>query len=97
MLAPLNPARDLKLSGQVIYTGRSSMQVAVKMETIGMDHPEETVLLGMMLYLKVYPGDIECIRRPVFYGVQGRRHALCSTSQSIGDINCGRAHSSRYG
>lgn len=46
MLAPLNPARDLRLSGQVIYTGRSSMEVAVKMETIGMGEPEETVLLG---------------------------------------------------
>lgn len=48
MLAPLNPARDLRLSGQVIYTGRSSMEVAVKMETIGMNQPEETVLLGTM-------------------------------------------------
>lgn len=46
MLAPLNPGRDLRLSGQVIYTGISSMEVAVKMETIGMDQPEETVLLG---------------------------------------------------
>lgn len=46
MLTPLNPTRDLRLSGQVIYTGRSSMEVAVKMETIGMGQPEETVLLG---------------------------------------------------
>ncbi|KAF7326874.1 hypothetical protein MVEN_02581300 [Mycena venus] len=35
MLSPLNPSRDLRLSGQVIYTGKSSMEVAVKMETIG--------------------------------------------------------------
>ncbi|KAF5375348.1 hypothetical protein D9615_008028 [Tricholomella constricta] len=46
MLTPLNPSRDLRLSGQVIYTGRSSMEVAVKMETVGMGQPEETVLLG---------------------------------------------------
>lgn len=46
MLAPLDPSRDLRMSGQVIYTGRSSMEVAVKMETIGNDLPEETVLIG---------------------------------------------------
>ncbi|KAJ7141865.1 Thioesterase/thiol ester dehydrase-isomerase [Mycena crocata] len=46
MLTPLNPSRDLRLSGQVIYTGKSSIQVAVKMETIGMGMEEETVLLG---------------------------------------------------
>ena len=47
MLAPLTSSRDLRISGQVIYTGRSSMEVAVKMESIGMGQPEETVLLGM--------------------------------------------------
>lgn len=46
MLAPLDPSRDLRISGQVIYTGRSSMEVAVKMETIGKGLPEETVLIG---------------------------------------------------
>ncbi|TFK40688.1 Thioesterase/thiol ester dehydrase-isomerase [Crucibulum laeve] len=46
MLAPLNSARDLRLSGQVIYTGKSSMEVAVKMESIGNGQPEETVLIG---------------------------------------------------
>ncbi|KAG6884967.1 hypothetical protein C0993_006931 [Termitomyces sp. T159_Od127] len=46
MLAPLNPSRDLRISGQVIHTGRSSMEVAVKMETIGSGQPDETVLLG---------------------------------------------------
>ena len=46
MLVPLDPKRDLRLGGQVIYTGNSSMEVAVKMEHIGMDEPEETVLLG---------------------------------------------------
>lgn len=46
MMSPLNPSRDLRLSGHVIYTGRSSMEVAVKMESIGMGQPDETVLLG---------------------------------------------------
>ncbi|KAG5640978.1 hypothetical protein DXG03_006471 [Asterophora parasitica] len=46
MLAPLNPARDLRISGHVIYTGRSSMEVAVRMESVGMGQPDETVLLG---------------------------------------------------
>ena len=46
MMSPLNPARDLRLSGQVIYTGHSSMEVAVKMESVGMEQPEETVLIG---------------------------------------------------
>ncbi|KAG6908041.1 hypothetical protein DXG01_006403 [Tephrocybe rancida] len=46
MLTPLNPSRDLRLSGQVIHTGNSSMEVAVKMETIGSGQPDETVLLG---------------------------------------------------
>ncbi|PPQ64908.1 hypothetical protein CVT24_008248, partial [Panaeolus cyanescens] len=46
MLAPLCSSRDLRLSGQVIYTGRSSMEVAVKMEAFGNGRPEETVMLG---------------------------------------------------
>jgi len=47
MLAPLTANRDLRLSGQVIYTGRSSMEVAVKMESIGMGQPDETIMIGM--------------------------------------------------
>ncbi|KIY51616.1 Thioesterase/thiol ester dehydrase-isomerase [Fistulina hepatica ATCC 64428] len=35
MLARVDPHRDLRISGQVIYTGRSSMEAAVKMESIG--------------------------------------------------------------
>lgn len=46
MLSPLNPGRDLRISGQVIYTGTSSMEVAVKMESIGNGIPEETVMIG---------------------------------------------------
>ncbi|KZT24926.1 Thioesterase/thiol ester dehydrase-isomerase [Neolentinus lepideus HHB14362 ss-1] len=47
MLAPLSPVRDMRLSGQVIYTGKSSMEVAVQMEALGKDgQGDETLLLG---------------------------------------------------
>ena len=48
MLHPLNPTHDLRLSGQVIYTGRSSMEVVVRIETMAKDTSEkdETILLG---------------------------------------------------
>ncbi|KAH7882156.1 thioesterase thiol ester dehydrase-isomerase [Phlebopus sp. FC_14] len=46
MLTPLHPVRDIRLSGQVIYTGRSSMEVAVKMEALDVDGEEETLMLG---------------------------------------------------
>ena len=46
MLAPLYPVRDLRLSGQVIHVGRSSMEIAVRMETLNKDGSEETVMLG---------------------------------------------------
>lgn len=46
ILAPLLPVRDIRLSGQVIYTGTSSMEVAVKMEAINPDRREETLMLG---------------------------------------------------
>ncbi|KAF7421031.1 hypothetical protein PC9H_011551 [Pleurotus ostreatus] len=47
MLSALDPSRNLRLSGQVIYTGRSSMEVVVKMESIPVDGAgEETVLIG---------------------------------------------------
>ncbi|KAG1728865.1 Thioesterase/thiol ester dehydrase-isomerase [Suillus paluster] len=46
VLAPLLPVRDIRLSGMVIYTGTSSMEVAVKMETLGASGVEDTLLLG---------------------------------------------------
>ncbi|KAJ3825325.1 Thioesterase/thiol ester dehydrase-isomerase [Lentinula raphanica] len=49
MLRPLTPDYDLCLSGQVIYTGRSSMEVVVRIERIGskgIQHKDETILLG---------------------------------------------------
>lgn len=46
VLAPLSPVRDVRLSGIVIYTGKSSMEVAVKMEALGEIRVEDTLLLG---------------------------------------------------
>lgn len=46
MLAPLHPVRDMRLSGQVIHTGRSSMEVAVRMEALEKDGHEQTIMLG---------------------------------------------------
>lgn len=49
MLAPLLPVRDLRLSGQVIHTGQSSMEIAVKMEAVGSNGQEETIMLGELI------------------------------------------------
>ena len=50
MLAALHPVRDLRLSGQVIYVGRSSMEVAVRMEVLEKDGTEQTVMLGACVF-----------------------------------------------
>lgn len=46
MLKPLTSGSisDLRLCGHVIYTGRSSIEVVVKMELVG--DKDETVMLG---------------------------------------------------
>ncbi|KAI0049730.1 Thioesterase/thiol ester dehydrase-isomerase [Auriscalpium vulgare] len=46
MLAPLSPVRDLRLSGHVIHVGKSSMEVAVKMEALEKTGTEKTLMLG---------------------------------------------------
>ncbi|KAL5478680.1 hypothetical protein ACEPAI_1957 [Sanghuangporus weigelae] len=46
MLANLYPIRNLRLGGHVIYTGRSSMEIAVKMEALEHDGKAQTVMLG---------------------------------------------------
>ena len=48
MLSKLYPVRDLRLSGNVIYTGRSSMEIAVKMEALEKDGESQTVMLGRL-------------------------------------------------
>jgi acyl-coenzyme A thioesterase 9 len=48
MLATPEPIRDMRLSGQVIAVGRSSMEVAVKMEALGGEGGvDQTLLLGL--------------------------------------------------
>lgn len=47
MLAPMYPPlRDLRLSGHVIHTGRSSMEVAVQLVALGDGGTEKTLMLG---------------------------------------------------
>ncbi|GJF00381.1 thioesterase/thiol ester dehydrase-isomerase [Phanerochaete sordida] len=46
VLADIAPVRDIRLSGQVIHVGRTSIEVAVRMEGINEDGSEETVMLG---------------------------------------------------
>jgi acyl-coenzyme A thioesterase 9 len=43
---PPAPARDMRLSGHIIAVGRSSMEVAVKVESL---EPDQTLLLGWSL------------------------------------------------
>ena len=48
MLAPIYPPlRDLRLSGHVIHTGRSSMEIALQLVALGDGGAEETLMLGM--------------------------------------------------
>ncbi|KAF8183880.1 Thioesterase/thiol ester dehydrase-isomerase [Mycena galopus ATCC 62051] len=83
MLSPLNPSRDLRLSGQVIYTGKSSMEVAVKMETIGMGMEEETVLLGRFSMV-CRDAVIHCARNvhPLIIST-AEEQALCSMGEDM--------------
>lgn len=46
MISPFYPLRDLRLSGHVIYTGRSSMEIAVKMEALEKNGSEHMIMLG---------------------------------------------------
>lgn len=47
MLAPIYPPlRDLRLSGHVIHTGRSSMEVAIQLVALDSHGAEETLMLG---------------------------------------------------
>lgn len=48
MLAPLHPMRNIRLSGQDIHTGHSSIDLDVRREALGADHGEgkKTIMLG---------------------------------------------------
>ena len=54
MLASLYPVRDMRLSGQVIHTGKSSMEVAVRMEALAKDGSEQTIMLGASHLSQIY-------------------------------------------
>ncbi|KAF9219366.1 Thioesterase/thiol ester dehydrase-isomerase [Gyrodon lividus] len=96
MLAPLYPVRDIRLSGQVIYTGKSSMEVAVKMEALGPDGKEETLMLGRFSMVcrdahthKAHPVNslvIETLEERALYSMgkeaQNRRRSLALQSLS---------------
>ena len=83
MLAPLTPIRDIRLSGHVIYVGKSSMEVAVKMEAVEGEEDEEgeTVMLGESLFgcfFSLFGLMIMMILsgfRQVLDGMQRRTHA----------------------
>lgn len=72
MLKPLTAEHvgDIRLSGQVIYTGLSSMEVVVKMEKVEPGDAEETIMLGMIfatpfsipltMYRPIYNGMPRC-------------------------------------
>lgn len=57
MLAPLHPVQDIKLSGQIIHTGKSSMEIAVKMEA--MTGKQETMMLGQMSWTIVLSSETD--------------------------------------
>jgi len=77
MLKPLirENVGDIRLSGQVIYTGLSSMEVVVKMEKVGPGDAEETIMLGMIFgspssttlttFRSIYNGMPRCVYRHV--------------------------------
>ena len=53
MLAPLQPIRDVRLSGHVIYTGRSSMEIVVKMEALNNQDVDETLMIGVPVLIYI--------------------------------------------
>lgn len=55
MLSSLYPVRDLRVSGQVIHVGRSSMEIAVRMEALDADGTDKTVMLGAPCLCNVCP------------------------------------------
>lgn len=56
MLRPLTPdnVHDLRLSGQVISVGRSSLEIAVKMESVSAPGHDETLLIGILHTISLF-------------------------------------------
>lgn len=69
MLRPLTASRDVRLSGHVIFTGRSSMEIGLRMESIGGGNPDETILIGEFCFY--FPFKTPCLmsHRSVLDGV----------------------------
>ncbi|KAJ2915336.1 hypothetical protein MD484_g5070, partial [Candolleomyces efflorescens] len=98
MLSPLNPKRDLRLSGLVIYTGRSSMEVVLKMESIGGGQPDEPVMIGRFSMVcrnaktnkarKVHPLIISTPEEHALYslGAQMKQRRQISAMQSLSQV-----------
>ena len=80
MLASLYPVRDMRLGGQVIHTGKSSMEIAVRMEALSKDGTEQTIMLGMT-YIPLdmatasHPSSFD---RSVLHGLQRRADTSCN-------------------
>lgn len=73
MLSPLTPQNvtDLRLSGQVISVGSSSMEIAVKMESIGSSSGVDKTLLIGMCPSPIFPVRKlnDYVRRPILDGM----------------------------
>jgi len=81
MLKPLTREHvgDIRLSGQVIYTGSSSMEVVVKMEKVGPGDAEETIMLGISFGS---PSSIPLMTsRPVYNGMPRCAYSQVKTYQ----------------
>lgn len=80
MLASLYPVRDMRLSGQVIHTGRSSLEIAVRMEALG-DGTEQTVMLGKSCCILDSHLAAYIALRSVLHGMQERTDAWLRSRQ----------------
>src|SRR5260370_5957702 len=81
MLKPLTRENvgDIRLSGQVIYTGLSSMQVVVKTEKVGPGDAEETIMLGIIS--DPHSSISLMMSRPIYDGMPRRFYSQIKTYQ----------------
>ncbi len=95
MLASLYPVRDMRLSGQVIHTGRSSLEIAVRMEALG-DGTEQTVMLGRYRYKLGFPFAAYIAPRSVLHGMQERTDAWLRSRKPSQPRRARRPHIVHY-
>lgn len=96
MLIPLTQenVRDLRLCGHVIYTGKSSMEVVVKMELLKEGATEETVLLGQYSLRRgawVYLLNFILLSRTLLDGLSRCIHTESKDCSATHAINSGGA------